>query len=96
MSSVLRSLSQTDGLKRYGTEVGATGLIYDINGANGVSVPQNSVLRDMGKMVVLANGILLRKVQVLPLADVTAPYEFKTGYIYLDNVPTGQNIVTIN
>jgi hypothetical protein len=96
MSSVLRSLSQTDGLKRYGTEVGATGLIYDINGANGVAVDQNLVLRDMGKTVVLADGTLLRKVQVLPLNGSNLPYEYRTGYIYLDNVPTGQNIVTIN
>jgi hypothetical protein len=98
MSSVLRALSQPLPNKRYTTEVGTAGRIYDIAGTNHVSVLAGTVLRDMGKTVALADGTLLRKVQYIPVVGgpASTPYEFRTGYIYLDNIPADQNIVAIN
>ncbi len=103
MSSVHAFKSQVAPLKRYivnptVTSPVQTGLIYDAAGANGVSVASDVVLRDMGKTVFLANGTPLRKVQVLPIDGTTSstPYEYRTGYIYLENAPAGQNIVALN
>jgi hypothetical protein len=100
MSSVLRALSQPTPNKRYVTEGSGSGLIYPIDGSETTPyvVPANSVLRDMGKTVLIGagGGTLLRKVQIIPVASGNLPYEYKTGYIYLENVPSGQNIVALN
>jgi hypothetical protein len=98
MSSVLRFLSQPTPNKRYVTEGTGTGLMYNIAGGGDSTVPAHSVLRDMGKTVLIGKGggTLLRKVQIIPVASGDLPLEFRTGYIYLENVPEGQNIVALN
>ncbi len=100
MSSVLRGLSQPTPNKRYVTEGSGTGLMYNIAGGGDSTVPAHSVLRDMGKTVIIAagGGTMLRKVQIIPVGGTSSstPYEYRTGYIYLDNVPEGQNIVALN
>jgi hypothetical protein len=101
MSSVHVAKSQVAPFKRYivNTPAGGsqTGRIYDAEGGNGVTVAAGSVLRDMGKTV-FYEGTPLRKVQVLPVEGSTSstPFEFRTGYIYLENVPALQNIVSLN
>ena len=101
MSSVGSFFSQVAPFKRYivNTTAAQTGLIYDSAGANGVAVAADVVLRDMGKTVIITagGGTPLRKVQILPVsASNTTPAEYGTGYIYLENVPFGQNITTLN
>jgi hypothetical protein len=67
--------------------------LFDRNGQNPWNIAANSVLRDMGK-VVLVNNSLLKKLQLIPIyGDASSlPEEYRTGYMYLDNVPEGQNI----
>jgi hypothetical protein len=79
--------------KRYRTPSDKTGLLFDRNGQNPWNIAANSVLRDMGK-VVLVNNSLLKKLQLIPIyGDASSlPEEYRTGYMYLDNVPEGQNI----
>lgn len=99
MSSVQAFKSQVAPLKRYIVQNGG-GLIYDAAGnpLTAVVVAADAVLRDMGKTVIITNGggTPLRKVQVLPVAATTAPLEYRTGYIYLENAPPGQNVVALN
>ena len=90
MSSIHAAKSQVAPFKFYTTEISNSGLIYDDAGNNAVTVAANTTLRDMGKTVVLVDGTVLRKVQVLPVTVGT------TGYIYLNAAPAGQNIVTLN
>ena len=104
MSSVHAYKSQVAPFKRYivnpaSTSPVQTGQLYDAAGdASGATLASDIVLRDMGKTVFLANGTPLRKVQVLPVVGSSSslPYEFKTGYIYLENAPPGQNVVALN
>ena len=104
MSSVHAFKSQVAPFKRYivNTPVGGSqiGKIYDVTGdiSSATTVAAGTVLRDMGKTVIipLGGGTPLRKVQVLPVADSAAPLAFRTGYIYLENAPAAQNIVALN
>jgi hypothetical protein len=93
MSSVGSYKSQIPPFKFFATETGASGLIYDDAGLNGVTVAASTTLRDMGKTVFLADGTILRKVQVLPVTDAAG--SGRTGYIYLNAAPAGQNIVAL-
>ncbi len=93
MSSIHAAKSQIAPHKYFATDVGASGLIYDDAGSNGVTVAANTTLRDMGKTIYLTSGAILRKVQVLPVTDSAGAG--RTGYIYLNAVPAGQNIVSI-
>ncbi len=97
MSSVHAYKSQVAPFKRYIVQNGG-GLIYNAAGGAATVVAADVVLRDMGKTVIIGNGggTPLRKVQALPVADSDAPLAFKTGYIYLENAPSGQNIVALN
>jgi hypothetical protein len=83
--------------KRYVTLRNRTGLLFDRNGQNPFNIAMNSVLCDMGKTVALPNGTLLQKVQVIPVGghNSNLPEEYETGYMYLDSVPEGQNIVLL-
>ena len=90
MSSIHSAYAQVSANKRF--VAGASAHIYDDAGANPVSVAQYTALVDMGKTVQSAAG-LLRKVAVLPTPDASPVYG--TGYIFLTNIPAGQNIVSL-
>ena len=96
MSSVQSAYSQVAPLKRYVAEV--AGEIYDATGNNAVVVAVRSVLRDMGKTIYLADGNVLRKVQILPNVDSNSGNQGRTGYIFIGEgpVPSGQNITVLH
>jgi hypothetical protein len=95
MSSVGSYKSQIPPFKFYATEAASAGTLYDETGAAlSPTVPVNTTLRDMGKTVFLANGDILRKVQVLPVTDAAG--SGRTGYIFLNAAPAAQNIVSLN
>ena len=93
--SVNREFSQVAPLKRYVASGGA-GQLYNAEGATLTTVASGTVLRDMGKTVFLSSGaVVLRKVQALPVPNVSPAYG--TGYIRLGDASVGTDrIVALN
>ena len=95
MSSVVGAFSQVAPFKRWIVGAGGVGKLYSkTDGTTVVNSPAaKTVLKDMGKTVFLANGVVLRKVAVLP----TPATPVVTGYIHIgDTVPAAQNITLLN
>ena len=94
--SVHRALAQVAPLKRYVAT--ATSELYDAAGAviAGGDLASGRVLMDMGKTLFLSGGVVLRKVQVLPINSHQAIYTVNT-YIHIgDTVPASQKISALN
>lgn len=95
MSSVHSALAQVAPLKRYVAT--ADSKLYNAAGAviDGTLL-SGRVLMDMGKTLFLSGGVVLRKVQVLPINSHQAIYSVPT-YIHIgDTVPALQKIAALN
>lgn len=93
MSSVISAHSQVPALKNF-VVINATAKLLDISGAvTGSTLAVGTILKDMGTTISLAlplplgtgdaNGTVLRKVAVFPMASGTIP---TTGYVQIAGV----------
>jgi len=104
MSSNLATISQLIHCKRWVVGTGGGNLVkYQPNTADldvnvTISLAARTILRDMGKPVLLSDGTLLQKLQVIPvLSNVSG--SGATGYLVIQSptgAPSNQNITVLN